>query len=559
MNTVDIEVLARVCMRNIQGFSGMRIQPPQQALSLLEDLEQAEKWEHELFQHSRMVGPDEPTIVVLPTLPKLPTLNLTTENPKSLIFKTLLKDQSYNYLVDAKHDSLGLLQKAVAHSSRSDGISSEEVEILRHCLDTRLDRHLQQFLLHSYQVSPEKYTALVKVILTHDAVFYALNKLPVLTDDVWNFLVSNPDYDRCFKIVEHLVLAFEDVATGLECVFKMLEAENNALNVATSKFIANKLHRLVPLEIESRVTESFRHVSTETLPPYNIESKVQLYFALLEQNPDLVTVLLDVYPEILNPLTKTVILKHFENSIKNYFPQSHPELLNAVKVSSLNSKFMNDFIPIVSRLQNLSGELKEEIQAKIVSENAFFLLSSIAFHFNTEDLKLHIGNILTLDHTQRENCLNKVLEGGHLDPAYMVELLHCQESDLKLTIETLKDLLENKTAYFTADVLKRASLKVAQLEPVSMMSMYFMLKVHQMYPDLKVELVEQVMPAFLNKKLWEQPRLWKGCVTFLERTVPESIALLQLLPPDVQRQLETSDIIRKGKLDYQLRSSKTKV
>jgi hypothetical protein len=98
-------------------------------------------------------------------------------------------------------------------------------------------------------------------------------------------------------VIEYLVLVNDDIAYGLESVFRMLETENNVLNAA-SKFIASKLHRLVPLEIEARVTKSFKHVNTEPLPPYNIESKVQLSFALLMQNPGLVTVLLEVYPEI---------------------------------------------------------------------------------------------------------------------------------------------------------------------------------------------------------------------------------------------------------------------
>jgi hypothetical protein len=263
--------------------------------------------------------------------------------------------------------------------------------------------------------------------------------------------------------------------------------------------------------IEALVTKSFKHVSTEPLPPYNIESKVQLYFALLMQNPNLVTVLLEVYPEILNPLTKSVILNHFEACVKNGFPQVHPELLSAVETRSFSSKFMNDFIPIVSKLQVLEPQLKHVLM--ILAERAFYLLHSIALHFTDDDLKQNLTHILGLDNNQREACLNRVLEGGHLDPAYMVLLLHCQESDLKLTTETLRVLLENTTT-FSGEVLKRAALQVAQLEPVPMMSMYFMLKVHQMYPELKVDLVSQVMPAFLDKQLWDQPRLWRGCVTF---------------------------------------------
>jgi hypothetical protein len=56
-----------------------------------------------------MVRPDEMSVVVLPSLPKLSALNLVAENPKPLIFKALLKDQSFNYLADLKHDSLSLL------------------------------------------------------------------------------------------------------------------------------------------------------------------------------------------------------------------------------------------------------------------------------------------------------------------------------------------------------------------------------------------------------------------------------------------------------------------
>jgi hypothetical protein len=68
--------------------------------------------------------------------------------------------------------------------------------VLRHCLEGRLDRHLQQFLLHTWHVCSEKYEVLVKVILSHEAVLYALYKLPVVTGEVWDFLVSNADYEQ---------------------------------------------------------------------------------------------------------------------------------------------------------------------------------------------------------------------------------------------------------------------------------------------------------------------------------------------------------------------------
>jgi hypothetical protein len=46
-------------------------------------------------------------------------------------------------------------------------------------------------------------------------------------------LLGNADYEQCFKV--------DDIAYGLESVFRMLETENNVINAAASNFIANSI------------------------------------------------------------------------------------------------------------------------------------------------------------------------------------------------------------------------------------------------------------------------------------------------------------------------------
>jgi hypothetical protein len=86
--------------------------------------------------------------------------------------------------------------------------------------------------------------------------------------------------------------------------------------------------------------------------------------------------------------------------------------------------------------------------------------------------------------------------------------------------------------------------------------MYFILKANEMYPQMKSFFINYALPYLLDRKVWEQTIIWKGCVTFIEKTVPESIHLLELMPIDIQMELLKKDTIKKGKLEDSLRGIK---
>ena len=86
--------------------------------------------------------------------------------------------------------------------------------------------------------------------------------------------------------------------------------------------------------------------------------------------------------------------------------------------------------------------------------------------------------------------------------------------------------------------------------------MYFILKANDMYPQMKPFFINYALPFLLDKKVWEYPLVWRGCVTFIEKTAPDSIHLLELMPVDIQMVLLQRDAIKKGKIEESLRNNR---
>jgi hypothetical protein len=122
-------------------------------------------------------------------------------------------------------------------------------------------------------------------------------------------------------------------------------------------------------------------------------------------------------------------------------------------------------------------------------------------------------------------------------------------------IKVIKELM-NIRHVFSPETLQKTTEKIIRIEPLPSTIMYFILKANEMYPQMKSFFINYALPYLLDRKVWEQTIIWKGCVTFIEKTVPESIHLLELMPIDIQMELLKKDTIKKGKLEDSLRGIK---
>lgn len=111
---------------------------------------------------------------------------------------------------------------------------------------------------------------------------------------------------------------------------------------------------------------------------------------------------------------------------------------------------------------------------------------------------------------------------------------------------------------YTPEILQKITERIIRIDPIPQIIMYFILKANEMYPSLKSFFINYAMPYLLERKIWEINTIWRGCVTFIEKTVPDSIHLLELMPSEIQSQLLQRDSIKKGKLEESLRGSKRK-
>ena len=109
---------------------------------------------------------------------------------------------------------------------------------------------------------------------------------------------------------------------------------------------------------------------------------------------------------------------------------------------------------------------------------------------------------------------------------------------------------------FSSETLQKTTEKIIRIDPLPEVIMYFVLKATDMYPSMRLFFITYALPYLLEKKVWEFNVIWKGCVTFIEKTVPESIQLLELMPIDIQLTLMQRDAIKRGKLEESLRNHK---
>lgn len=152
----------------------------------------------------------------------------------------------------------------------------------------------------------------------------------------------------------------------------------------------------------------------------------------------------------------------------------------------------------------------------------------------------------------RKTYLARILESPKIDSGELLLLVLLHQGDEKISIDVITQLLEF-THVYNLEIIQSTIEKLVMVQPVPLLTMYFILKARGIYPHLKTYLIQFALPKLLEKKLWTYDRIWPGFVTFLEKVSPESMELMEKLPEDVQKKLEAKESIRKSKVEYVLR------
>ena len=153
----------------------------------------------------------------------------------------------------------------------------------------------------------------------------------------------------------------------------------------------------------------------------------------------------------------------------------------------------------------------------------------------------------------QETMLVTLLESPHIEPsALLVMLVKGKEAEC---IPAIKTLVEMGRVY-TSSILQAAIMSIIELTPLPILSMYLILKSFEEFPELKDFLLSEALPDLLDRKVWENGRVWKGVIKFIKTTTPDSIVLLERLPLEVKREVERMEEVKKGIVEYQLRQKK---
>lgn len=161
--------------------------------------------------------------------------------------------------------------------------------------------------------------------------------------------------------------------------------------------------------------------------------------------------------------------------------------------------------------------------------------------------------LISLNDETRNHVMHDIVKAPSIDICELLVLVLRYPVKTPSITKIIRELMEMRHVY-TSEILQKTTEKVIRLEPIPHTLMYFILKANDMYPLLKSFFINYALPYLLERKLWETETLWRGCVTFIENTVPDSIHLLELMPSEVQNRILSREAIKKGKLEESLKS-----
>jgi hypothetical protein len=435
-----------------------------------------------------------------------------------------------------------------------------------HFLDGRLYENLQTYvyqkLMHGYLESPGLYKDLVMFLLNNFPSFEVagevIKRLPIVTEDVWKYIWENTQ--NLLHLLRDLVVTYEEGSRGIDYIFSMMESSESEIQNHSISLIVNQLYSICPDEINKKTIEYFVSVwySLCSIDPFetkNYSAKIRLFFKLLSKNLDLLECLIDNFEFIQNPSHKRYLLEVYAKTLGKKINQSHPSLIRALERT--NDIFALETLNILAQLSNLDPVLKEILMEK-VKNGEFQIIQYLAPHLNMvilrqEDVVLLFPSLLALGDEIRNHALHDIVKAPSIDVSDLLVMVLKYPTRTPQITKVIRELMEMRHIY-TSEILQKTTETVVRLDPIPQTLMYFILKANDMYPLLKSFFINYALPYLLEKRLWETETLWRGCVTFIENTVPDSIHLLELMPSDVQNRILSREAIKKGKLEESLKN-----
>ena len=266
--------MSRICLKNIQKITVNRpqVSPHQRklysVLELLERLERAETWEQENYSmmNQEQSEENEPPIMMVPSLPSLRPLLITSDNPKDIIFDAFLCEQNVPSLTAVTPSRVSLLLKAIPMAVNAQPLLSEECALLQYFLETQSYDNLQTFLyqklMHGYLENPDLYIDLVAFLLdifpNFEVAGEVIKRLPLITDNVWTYIWKHSH--NLLHLLRELVLTYEEGSKGIEEIFSMVNSDIREVQDHAISLIANQLYTICPDIINLKSAEIFEMV-----------------------------------------------------------------------------------------------------------------------------------------------------------------------------------------------------------------------------------------------------------------------------------------------------------
>ncbi|GAM25398.1 hypothetical protein SAMD00019534_085730 [Acytostelium subglobosum LB1] len=261
-----------------------------------------------------------------------------------------------------------------------------------------------------------------------------------------------------------------------------------------------------------------------------LENNLQLYYSICVKKPELISELLDVFPNC-TPSLQQLILDRFGSVVKSIGP-SNPAILSIIRVCPAGSeRLLYEVIDSLSTNDRaeLSPALVQAVRALYNSTSNIKYLLPVVHGLEKDE----VIRLLPTFVVQPKEDVAKFVEMmslplAPLSPSELLVQLHLITTNTKQVIDTINLCVEN-TSVFKQETMAVTIQQLLGQHTLPANIMRTMIQSLTTYPHLKQFIVD-MMRDLVSKQIWNMPQLWRGFLLCATKAKPESLSVIMDLP-----------------------------
>ena len=148
--------------------------------------------------------------------------------------------------------------------------------------------------------------------------------------------------------------------------------------------------------------------------------------------------------------------------------------------------------------------------------------------------------------------ISKIIEVPQMDVTALLAGIPVMSLSPKVQSSLLSAVFEF-ARIFSVRQVQAAIDQILGLETLPEITMYLLLKVDDFYPQMNEYFLNNALPSLISKRVWESSTLFRGFIRIIEKKLPKSLKVIDMLPVECQEILKQKDSVKKAMMEASIR------